>query len=454
MTRQAQRRTKGFYAAFTMLLAALTVVAFAGIYYYKQADTYKKELHNRYMRAFHDMADYLNDIDVGIKKTMLANDASQLSVLSARLSMQSEAAKGCLAEIPTTDAGFDNTSKFLAQIGDYASYLSRKVIGNGEISEEEFQNLEKLSAYAEMVSEEFSKMEDAVYDNRMQVESLSWQKPFTVYADGESFADGMQRIETMPQEYPSLIYDGPFSEHLSSEEPKCLQGKSTISRLSAEGVVKQFLGEERAAKTHYESDGNGLIETYFFSGNTDGRNISIEITKQGGMVLWMLDDREVKEERLSVEQAMSRGETFLSQRGYTSMKSSYYDVVNHVATIHYAYEENGTVMYPDLIKVKVALDNGEIVGFESQGYIMCHRTREIPSSVITEEEAIKKAGSHILIDTVSTAYIPLDSKREVYCYELKGNMGKNNFLIYINAQTGQEEKILMLEESERGILTI
>ena len=85
---------------------------------------------------------------------------------------------------------------------------------------------------------------------------------------------------------------------------------------------------------------------------------------------------------------------------------------------------------------------------------MCHRTREIPTDIIDEATARKKAGEHLLIDSVSMAYIPLESQREVYCYELKGTLGKNNFLVYINAQTGAEEKIIMLIESENGILTI
>lgn len=454
MSKKASNQSKGFYAVLTIALVSLAVVALGGVYYYKQADGLREELHNTYMRSFHDMADYLNDIDVELKKTMLARDAGQMSTLSAQLYMQAEAAKACLAQMPVENASFDNTSKFLSHVGDYSSYLSRKVIGNGEVTEEEYQNLASLSAYAEAVNEEFSKMESAVYDNTMRVESLKIRNPFVVHADGDSFQDGMTLIESMPQEYPSLIYDGPFSEHLQTTEPELLKGKQQISRFTAESVVKLFLGEERASKVAYESDGSGQIETYMFSGNSDNGSISVEVTKEGGMVLWMLDSREVKEERLSVEQAMSAGELFLSQRGYPNMKSSYYDVADNVATVNYAYFQDGTTMYPDLIKVKIALDNGEIVGFESLGYIMCHRDREFPQTIISEQEAREKAGTHLSVDTVSKAYIPLDSKREVFCYELKGTLGKNNFLIYINAETGREEKILMLLESDKGILTI
>ena len=455
-TNQKRKRTSGgLYAALGISLVALALVAFAGVYYYNQAENTKRELHNTYMRAFHDMADYLNDIDTGLKKTLLANDAVPLSTLASQLHMQAEGAKACLAQMPTENAAFDNTSKFLSQVGDYCTYLSRKTIHQEEITQEEYQNLSRLSAYAEAVSEEFSNMESAMYEGNMQIESLSANSPFVVHA-ADGFQNGMEQIESIPQEYPSLIYDGPFSDHLETAKPAALQGKERISRHMAEQAVSLFLGVERASHVKYTGDGSGKIETYMFEGNVESRNISIEVTKYGGAVLWMLDSKEVTESRLSVAQAMAAGEQFLSQRGYPSMKSSYYEVADNIATVNYAYFDGDTqtVMYPDLVKVKIAMDDGEIVGFESEGYQMCHKERQLPDVLIDEETARNAVGDHLSVDRISKAVIPLDSGREVLCYECKGTLGKRNFLVYVNAQTGEEEKILMLIETETGILTI
>ena len=44
--------------------------------------------------------------------------------------------------------------------------------------------------------------------------------------------------------------------------------------------------------------------------------------------------------------------------------------------INYAYVQNNVVIYSDLIKVKIALDNGEVLGIESTGYLNNHTTRE------------------------------------------------------------------------------
>lgn len=455
MSEPRRKRMRGTYVVLTLALIALALVSVGGVFYYRQADTLKTELNNSYNRAFHNMADFLSDIDTTLKKTMLAQDAGQMSSLSSKLYMQAESAKACLSELPAEGEPFHDTSKFLSQVGDYAAYLSQKMIGSEGVSEEEYQNLEKLSAYAEAVSEEFQNLEGEIYAGTVSVNKLSSTSfPLKVQAAGKTFESGMKQLEALPQEYPALIYDGPFSDHLETTRPKMLEGEMSVSRLAAEDTVREMLGEERARVVEYVDDGEGKIETYLFSGEKNGRSISMEVTKKGGYALWMLDSREVKEERLNISQASAAGETFLLKHGYPSMKSSYYEVGDHIATINYAYVQDGVVMYPDLIKVKIALDNGEVLGFEAEGYLMCHETREIPEDVIGESAAREKAGTHLKVDTINMAYIPLDSGREVFCYELKGKLGKNNFLIYVNAKTGKEERILMLLESERGILTV
>ena len=61
-----KKRSRGIYTVLTISLVSLAVVALAGVYYYKQAKDAKEELHNTYMRALHDMGDYVNDIDVSL----------------------------------------------------------------------------------------------------------------------------------------------------------------------------------------------------------------------------------------------------------------------------------------------------------------------------------------------------------------------------------------------------
>lgn len=59
-------------------------------------------------------------------------------------------------------------------------------------------------------------------------------------------------------------------------------------------------------------------------------------------------------------------------------------------TINYAAVQNNVIIYPDLIKVKVALDNGEILGIETTGYLNNNEKRNLSNSNIISKEKAKR----------------------------------------------------------------
>ena len=111
-------------------------------------------------------------------------------------------------------------------------------------------------------------------------------------------------------------------------------------------------------------------------------------------------------------------------------------------------------MYPDLIKIKVALDNGEILGIETTGYLSNHEERNLKTAKITKEEAKKKLNKNLNIMSEKMAVIPTEYKTEIFCYEFKGKIDDREFIVYINAETGEEEDILVIYNTPNGVLTM
>ena len=70
------------------------------------------------------------------------------------------------------------------------------------------------------------------------------------------------------------------------------------------------------------------------------------------------------------------------------------------------------------------------------------------------EEAKKKINSKVDIYYEGLALIPTDWRTEVLTYEFKGRVGENDFIVYVNAETGREEKIFMIINTPNGILTV
>ena len=102
------------------------------------------------------------------------------------------------------------------------------------------------------------------------------------------------------------------------------------------------------------------------------------------------------------------------------MISTYTVKYGNAVLINYAYQQDDVVMYPDLIKVKVALDNGEIVGFDATQFLTNNYERPIEKPLLTPEQAQEKISPQAeLKGSPRLCYIPTQSLREIYCYEFQ-----------------------------------
>ncbi len=447
------RRAWYYKVVTAVVIFSLVILSAVGIYQFKRANDLEIAINNQYAHSFYEVADYVDDVDLLLKKLMLTDSARQMSVLSSDLYMKTAGAKANLAQIPNDEINLADTSKFLSQVSDYASYLSRKTIQNESVTDEEYSNLRKLSEYAGAVRQHMESIRTELTENELRF--LKKSNASTVYASDEfDFLSGLESMEKSFQDYPALIYDGPFSEHIETLKPSMLEGRPLFSSAEALYVAQSFLGENRNMNLRLINENEGKIPCYNFLAQNDGREISISVTKQGGYVLYMLDNQAVNTSTLTASQAIEAAQNFLNKQGFYHLKSSYYEKTGNTMTINFAAIQNDVTLYSDLIKVKVSLSQGEIVGYEAKGYIMSHKIREFPTTLMQESEVRTIINSHLSVDYKSLALIPLDSTREVLCYEYYGQIGEQKFLLYMNAETGDEEKILLLLESEDGILTV
>ena len=291
--------------------------------------------------------------------------------------------------------------------------------------------------------------------------AISWEditknknKDYTQQVDNVSL-DTLVNIDNNFNEYAGLIYDGAFSEHIETMEKKGL-GTEEVDEERAKQIAKEFIGEDKVEEINLNSFiENGNIPVYDFSVKIKDQDqkASISISKQGGKVVLMNNLRNVENSDISREEADEIGKKFLSEKGFNNMKETYYQTLENVITINYAYTQENVVIYPDLIKLKIALDNGEILGIETNGYLNSHTERQIPSPKISIEEAKEGLNKKLNIESEGLAIIPTEWKTEIFCYEFKGKVEETEFLVYINAETGKEENILVIVETEGGILT-
>jgi len=439
-----------------VLLVALLVTGIWGIDQYRQKKNYHVYLQNQYHRMFYELIDHVETIEVDLAKTMVADSPRQNMLLFSDVWRQAFSAQEKLNQLPISHLTLSNTSKFLTQVGDYGYSLTRKNADGTPVSAEDRTNLEELHTYAGYLTVELQKLRNEIQGKNINLAGLAREGKFLFARASDRLPEReLTRIEQQMVDYPTLIYDGPFSEHIQDIAPKGLTGEN-IDYEKAVDVARDFLEGIEVEKINKLSNGNGDIKTYGLEARTsDDDSIYIDISRKGGHVVWMLNQRDPGSADITPDKAVDTAKEFLEKNGYKNMVPTYSMRNDNISVINFAYLDDQVVAYTDLIKVKVALDNGQILGYEAEGYLKAHHERDIPEPKLTVEQARERISISLDIEKpVQLTLIPLENKEEVLCYEFRGDFEGDDFLVYINALTGREERILKLLKSENGVLTI
>ena len=267
-----------------------------------------------------------------------------------------------------------------------------------------------------------------------------------------SISDSFTTLESEFPEIPSLIYDGPFSQHILEMKPNYLDGLPSVDENRALESAEKFSGINNLK---IFSERNGTVPVYIFTAETTNGTVYIEVTKQGGYIDNMTTSAVPREQNLTAKNGVRLAENFLIKQGYYAMATSYFMVKEGTLTANFAYMQDGVICYPDLIKVGVSLETGAITGFDNLGYIMSHHERDIPKATVSESDAAAKVSPRLKILSHALTIIPTNGKNEVFCHEFKcENEDGEHFITYINAENGREEKLLILLEDESGTLTL
>ena len=443
------------YGIAIILIIAIIVL---GIMLYNQQKKYVIATENTYNLAFYELINYINDVENFLAKSVISSSAKQSSETLLHVWRQANLAQVYLSQLPISTNELSNTAKFLNQVSDYSHSLARKTINGEDLSQEDLDNLNMMHDYALELSNTLEQLLSDMNSGRISWKQLTEDidTSFAQQVDNLS-ATSFSNINESFGEYEGLIYDGAYSEHIQNAEKKGLVGED-VTEDEAKQKAISFIGENRVESI--ESNGfieNGDIPVYEFVimlKNSDKNNpLTISVSKKGGHIVIANYNREIKEEKIQIEEANEIGKRFLDILGIPNMEPTYYIKQNGAVTINYAYTQDDVTIYPDLIKLKIALDNGEVLGMETSGYLNNHTERSIPEPEISLEEAKESLNNNLNITSEGLAIIPTEWKTEKFCYEFKGKVDETDFLVYVNAETGEEEDILVIINTPNGILT-
>ncbi len=444
----------------TIVVSMFTIIIILALLLFYQGRQFQKMAENNYNQSFYELVEYVNNTEKLLAKSTITKDSSHATKILTSVWRMSTLAQNSLSKIPIEPEELENTQKFLNQVGDYSFSLSNKTSQMQDLSQDDIDHLSELHDYAISLENTLNQLETDLYSKNIKWGSLSNKGSKIISSETTNITkSSFDSIEEDLHQYTGLIYDGAFSESQQYFKGLGLTGDE-ISEEQAMLKAQEFIGTENIENLESENEvTNSNIDCYeFLFDLKNNSKATISITKKGGHILLMNNNRNTEEKKLTNEEAIKAGKDFLNKKQILNMKETYYMEEGNNLTVNYAYTQkddtgNEVIIYPDLIKVKIAMDNGEILGIEAKNYLNSHQEkRDFEKVKISQDEAIKKINQNLQINGIDFAVIPTAWNTEIMCYEVKGKTNGNDFMVYINVATGREEDILMVVNTPNGTM--
>lgn len=445
--RQKSKQNKGYggwLAAVITLGIATLILASVLTFTFIMPSTEAKALEVTYRKSFYDTADQVDNMDLNLSKAITTSDKAAMQGYLLDLAVNSELAENDINQLPLQDESKFYTTKLINQIGDFAKYLNKKLANGESLSYEDEQNLLALYRANRTLKEYFQTMANEM-DNDFNFSEMSNE------TKGNLVIDNLTELENLSNQYPELIYDGPFSDGLDNRELKGLTGNE-ITSAEALSIFNKIFGGMGLTDIKNDGETSGQIECYNVSATYEEDMIYAQISKIGGKVIMFEYAGECNAVNYQAEYAQKTAIEFLESLGVTDMKPVWSNLANNVYTINLAYAINDIPVYSDLIKVRVCADTGKVLGMEAITYYTNHTERTIEKPVLSEMEAQEKVSSNIQIETGRLAIVPVGNSAEKLCYEFMGEYDGSTYYVYIDAVTGHQVEMFKVIQSTEGTL--
>ncbi|MFO7273393.1 MAG: germination protein YpeB [Bacillota bacterium] len=436
----------------------------------RQVRALASELEVERQRNFAEMISHVEAMRGLMGKSLAAGSTRQNALYMGEVYRRASLAAANFMALPLPEELGAATGKFLNQIGDFAYSVVRNEAAGRAMDESQRAELARLYQTASDLTATLREAGKSAVNEGFRFARAgaglsdlftAWRQrgagrdPLQGQAAKHLLPPGLDQMGAQMDQMPVLVYDGPFSDHLEERTPA--MGGPAITPEEAKAKALAYLPEGITADVLEVGERNGRLPVYAVRLAPGGGRpaAAVDLSREGGHLVSYINARPAGEPRLTLEEAREAGLAYLAAHGWTEMEPTYGEVAGGFATVQYVYAPGGVRIYPDQVKVRIALDSGEVVGVDARSYVMSHRERGGLTPAVTREQARAAVNPELQVEEARLALIPTEAgDGEVLCWEFRGTLGGDTYLVYVNAHTGLEERILQMLITENGTLAL
>lgn len=406
---------------------------------------------NQYQNAFHALAYNMDILHDKLGATLAMNSKTQLSPALTEVWSLSSKARGTVGQLPLSIIPFHETEQFLTNIGDFINGTVVRDLDTTPLTEDEYKLLQSYYTQCAQLQDEIRSVQTSLLGNQLKWNDVA--ENYTSKKGDSTIIDGFQNIEKISTGFTNESNNPAF---ISLEKTK-----RNLSEVQGEKITEQQAIEIAKKYSTFEDNSNASVTksldgsafsfySVIISEPNTNNELHMDILENGGAPIWLINSEVVTDKQISLAEGAEIASKFLMDNGYEKMEIYESTEYNNLGVYTFVYSTDDVRIYPDNIKVKVALNDGHILGFNAKDYLVSSRERQLNKAVLTEEEARKSMNANLQVMEHHLALIENQMNEEVLCHEFLGTMNNDTYRIFINAQTGVEEKVEKLTRSNKA----
>ncbi len=443
------------------LLIAVIAVGW-GILQYQGRRQWEINAENQYQRAFQELTGHVNNMETSLSKSVVAASFPQTVQLLTGIWREANAAQENLGQLPLTSVELSSTKMFLANVSAFSLATAQNRLVKGvALNETEWKTLKKFQAQARMMAQKMNALRNdfsTTPEKWLKVDEMTALSA-TGMANRQINTNKVTKAFIMLEDGLRRAPDIQFEGNNLNFVPKATGVTGTkIIKQEAVKRARNFLAPQTQDVSFvYERVIGGNLPSYMIRANqkqNQALNWQFSISQKGGHVMWMLNNRQVKKSTLNLSQTQKVANDFLKRNGYLGMRCVARESYENAATLSFCPMRYNVLRYPELLKVQVARDNGEIIGFDATAFLTFYNPKE-PKQVnpnISEARVRQLINPHLAVNRIQKAQVLDEMYNKVLCYEVDGVQGGNRYLIYYNANNGREEKIRQIDSNGNEVM--
>lgn len=398
-------------------------------------NNYGTSLENVYQKNLYDLVESVNNVEIKLSKILASKDNNMQKKLLVEVSNNADLAGNSIASLPVSQSSLSDTVRFINQTSGYTKTLAEQVAQGKNLTQKDLSSLEKIRENIVEMKREINKFAEKTQDQySILTESLNFS------GDNNNFTLQISKIKGESVDYPTMIYDGPFSDSQTTVVVKGLNDAEVPKDICYREVSKCF---KNVANLEYIGEINSKFDTYNYKLNTtNDQELYVQVTKKGGHIITVSGDANGMAKSINLDNAKKIALDFVAENGIENGVVVWHEVLNNFAYMNIAPQQNGVILYPDLVKVKVDMGSGTVIGYDSTSYFTNHVERSLGGVALTSQQAQQKVPNGFKIIQSRLALAPIDYVGEVLCYEVEAERNGGTYYFYFNVNSGAEENIL------------